>query len=148
MFWILYKSLFFLFLVFAAWQDYQEREIDGRIFMVAGIAGLIVCVISCFTGQREWFDVVLSCSVGVGLFALRRWSNGGIGEGDGWFFVISGLYLRGLENIGLFFSGLCVCFLWSLPLAVKAILENGEGRKRELPFLPFLLPAGIWFFVF
>ena len=141
------NAIFLVYLLVAAWKDYRTREIEGWIFMVAGLGGLIVCSIKCLAGHRTWLEIVLSCSVGVGLLALGRLSNGGIGEGDGWFFVVSGLYLSGLENMGLFLSGLCVCFLWSLPLAVKAILENGKGRKRELPFLPFLLPAGVWFAV-
>lgn len=139
------KILFLIFLVTAAWQDYQTKEVDGWIFAAAGIVGMVVCSVSCFAGRRTCLDVGLSFGVGIGLLVFRQLANGGIGDGDGWFFLVSGLYLSGLENLGLFLSGLCICFLWSLPLAVMAIWTNGKGRKRELPFLPFLLPAGIWF---
>ena len=138
------KIFFFMFLAIAAWQDYQTREMDGWLLSAAAIAGIVVCIIGCFTHQRALCDIILSCGVGAGLLVLSRLTSGGIGEGDGWFFVISGLYLNTLENMWLFFSGIFICFLWSLPLAVKAMIEKGKGRNRQLPFLPFLLPLGVW----
>lgn len=134
------ETIFICMLILAAWQDLKTGTIDIRLLIVFGCIGLLLHLSS----DLLWYDRIASSGIGVILLILNKLTNGGIGEGDGWFFVVTGLYLDWERNLLLFLGGLGLCFLWSLPLAVQAILRKGSGRKRELPFLPFLLPAGIW----
>ncbi|MBO5486305.1 MAG: prepilin peptidase, partial [Eubacterium sp.] len=134
------KYVFLGILCFAALQDFLTRSIENNLLWSAGTVGIVLCIL---TG-RNWASVLLSCSVGVLLLGISYLSDGGIGEGDGWFFMISGFYLDAMENLILLLSGLLLCSCFCLPLAVKSIRRHGEGRKNGVPFLPFLLPAGMW----
>ena len=134
------KWIFISMLVLAAWQDLKTGSIDVRFLVIFGCIGLLLHQ----STELLWYERIASCGIGGILFLLRFMTGGGIGEGDGWFFVVTGLYISWEKNLLLFLMGLGLCSLFSLPLAVQAILEKGKGRKRELPFLPFVLPAGIW----
>ena len=137
------KIIFLIILGYAVWMDLRTKELSGTFLLGAACVGAVVLAVWGPAGEN-WQETIFACGIGGILLFISRLIGGGIGEGDGWFFVISGLYLNVLENMWLFFSGIFICFLWSLPLAVKAMIEKGKGRNRQLPFLPFLLPLGVW----
>ena len=134
------QMIFLCFLILAAYQDLRMKSIESRLFWLFGFTGIGICLLE----KRSLSEVMVSCGIGGILLLVSRWTRGGIGEGDGWFFVVSGLYLPGRANGVLFLCGLSLCFLVSLPLAVMSVIRRGNGRKRRLPFLPFLLLPGIW----
>ena len=134
------ETIFIIMLILAAWQDLKTGSIELRFLILFGCVGLLLH----WSTDVLWYERLASCGIGAILLILHGLTNGGIGEGDGWFFVVTGMYLDWEKNLLLFIAGLGLCFIWSLPLAVQAIIRKGNGRKRELPFLPFLLPAGIW----
>ena len=130
--------LFFMVLLLAAWQDSVWKSISMRFLLAAGMLGVGFSAVL----NRNLLQVAASVAIGVLLLFLSKWTYGGIGEGDGWFFVVSGFYIDWQKNLCLFLSGLFLCFGLSLCVIVLRILR----RKREnitFPFLPFLLPAGI-----
>ena len=132
------ESLFLMILVLAAWQDCRWKSISMRFLLAEGIIGVRFSVAL----KRSLLQVVLSAGIGVLLLLLSKWTEGGIGEGDGWFFVVSGCYIDWQDNLCLFLSGLFLCFGLSLCFMVLRLLK----RKRNhvtVPFLPFLLPVGI-----
>ena len=130
--------LFSVILLFAAWQDWRWRSLSMRFLLAAGMVGIGLSAVL----NRTLLQVVSSAAIGVLLLLLSKWTEGGIGEGDGWFFVVSGCYIDWQDNLCLFLSGLFLCFGLSLCFIVLRLLK----RKRNhvtVPFLPFLLPAGI-----
>ena len=56
--------------------------------------------------KRSLIQMLLSGGIGLFLLILSKCTNGGIGEGDGWFFIVSGWYLDWQDNVQLFLSGL------------------------------------------
>ncbi len=140
--WISWAGMaaFLVILCVAAWQDLRERSVDSRFLMVSGVVGAAYAL----AAERGGREIGLSCAIGGGLLALSILTRGQIGEGDGWFFVISGLFFDVRENLLLFVLGLVGCFLFSLCLAVGALRRRAAGRRRGIPFLPFLVPWGIW----
>ena len=132
--------VFITILLIAVYRDLRTRTLSRRFLVVSMVLGSLMGIWE----HRNWLDWVLSCGIGVLLLGMAHVSGGGIGEGDGWFFVVTGMFLQWKENLWLFLSGLLFCFVWCLPLAVLTVVRNGKGRKREIPFLPFLLPGGIW----
>lgn len=132
--------VYLLWLSLASWEDYRTKQISRRLLFAGSVVGIGICAAE----RKSWADVLCSCSVGLILLILSYGTRGAIGEGDGLFFVVSGLFFTWRENIQLLMWGMMFCFIWSLPLAVKSAWNHGEGRKRTLPFLPFLLPAAIW----
>lgn len=133
-----FKILVFLMVLgIAAWEDLRTRSISVRFLGVSACIGGVFCLLE----GRKPAEVFWSCCIGFVLLGLSRLTDGGIGEGDGWFFIVTGLFLDVSVNLILFLTGLGLCFVVSLPLAVKSTITR---RKTALPFIPFLVPAGMW----
>ena len=90
--------LFSVILLFAAWQDWRWRSLSMRFLLAAGVIGIGLSAVL----NRTLLQVVSSASVGGLLLLLSKWTEGGIGEGDGWFFVVSGCYIDWQDNLCLF----------------------------------------------
>ena len=130
----------FVIILAGAWSDWRTREVSGKFLLISAGVGV------CFTilGGRSWRELALSCLPGITLLVLSRLTNGGIGEGDGWFFVVMGLLLDAGEAVGLLLSGFCLCVFTGLLLLMQAVW-NGRGcRNLRIPFLPFLIPGGLY----
>ncbi|MBQ5599384.1 MAG: prepilin peptidase [Lachnospiraceae bacterium] len=130
--------LFSVILLFAAWQDWRWRSISMRFLLAAGMVGIGLSAAL----NRTLLQVVLSVVIGGLLLLLSKWTEGGIGEGDGWFFVVSGCYIDWQDNLCLFLSGLFLCFGLSLCFIVLRLWKR-KRKSITVPFLPFLLPMGI-----
>lgn len=85
----------------------------------------------------------MAMAVGAGLLFLSRITKEAVGKGDGWFFLISGIYLGAVKNLVLLAGGLGICFLLSMVLVFKGIIQGTDRGRLRIPLLPFLLPAGI-----
>lgn len=130
-------TVFFLFWCIAAWQDLRMKSVSLWVFIIFGIGALLM--------RREIsLDMIFSAGVGVILLGIGIMSRGAVGEGDGMFFLVSGLYLPALHNCFLLLYGLLFCSIFSLILIAAGTCRNRNMRGRTVPFLPFLLPAGIW----
>lgn len=62
-------------------------------------------------------------------------THGKAGIGDGILLVVTGVYLGGMGNLKLFFTGLVLAAFWSLWLLVS----GKKKRKDRIAFVPFLL---------
>ena len=133
-------AVFLVILVFAVWQDIRVKSLGRGFLLLSGSAGVILTA----AAGRDLKMTGLSLTVG-GLVRILSYVTGGeIGEGDGWFFIVTGFFLKPAENALLFLSGLTVCSVYGLILTVKVFVSGGSIRRRRIPFLPCLLPAGIW----
>ena len=120
-------NLFFVFLGTAAWQDLRTRSISLEV--LAG--GAAVGIITCIWKERLPGEIVLAMIPGITLLLIGMLTRGLLGEGDGWFFIVSGFFLGWQECVMLLISGQIFC-------------GRENIRKLRLPFLPFLLPASLW----
>lgn len=91
-------------------------------------------------------EIVLAMIPGIMLLLLGMLTRGLLGEGDGWFFIVSGFFLGWQECVMLLISGQIFCGIFGLAIMVGAQIGTGREniRKLRLPFLPFLLPASLW----
>ena len=96
--------------------------------------------------ETPFSETLLAMLPGAVLLLFSRITAGKIGEGDGWFFVVSGLFLSWREAAVLFLSGLMLCGGYGLFVLAAGAAGGKDMRKKRLPFLPFLLPGGIWLF--
>ena len=140
----LWAATFLIVLLYAAWQDVKCREISGRFLVIAGLLGGLFC----FLTGRDLKMTGMSVLVGGALLLLHRITQGGIGDGDGWFFVVTGLYLTATENLLLLLSGIIFCGIYSLTLLAVSFAGGGRIGKQKLPYRPYLLPAGLWLILF
>lgn len=135
--------MIFLSILFSgAVMDMKEKALDNHFLAAAGLIGIFYGGISGFDG-RDFYEIILSSGIGILILLLGRITGGGIGEGDGWFFVISGLFLNIWENIVLFMSGLSACSIYSLGVIMISFFR-GKQPEKSFPFLPFLIPGGVW----
>ncbi len=125
-------------MVYAAWQDWKRRSISLRFLIIAGCIGILF---SCLL-ERTPAQALISCGIGFLLLWLGRLTGGGIGDGDGWFFVVLGLYIDWKPSIYILLWGLGFSFWTSLFLVVRNCWKK-EKRRRTLPFLSLLLPGGM-----
>jgi leader peptidase (prepilin peptidase)/N-methyltransferase len=133
------KILFGVFLLAAAWEDGREKAVSVWLFQAAGIAGAILAFLQGDIGVER----LLSCMVGVGLLLLSRLTGEAIGMGDGWFFVVSGLFLRARLNLKLLFYGIFVNGIICGGIYLWGRLRGRDVKKKPVPFLPFLVPVWI-----
>ena len=75
--------------------------------------------------------------LGVAMMFASWCTRGRIGLGDGILLVVTGVYLGGMGNLELLFTGLLLAACWSLGMVV---LGKKKG-KEEIAFVPFLLAA-------
>lgn len=143
------RWLFGGFLLIAAVQDWRTKRVDVRVYLLFGGAALITIVWNVLNKGTlsgcGWKGCLGSISIGVGLLLLGHLSRGEIGTGDGCFFIVSGLLLNFWENLLLLSYGTLLCGLYSLCCIVRSRLYIEETvTKRVVPFLPFLIPPGVW----
>lgn len=127
------KWIFLIFLVWAVWQDLRSRTVGQGFLAAAGSLGAAVSLLS----GRSVLGLLSSAAVGIFLLILGQITDGGIGEGDGWFFIVTGFFLEPTENFMLFLSGLIFCSVYSLAyMAASFIGGSASGRKgfRSSPF--------------
>ena len=124
------KWIFLVFLVWAVWQDLRSRTVGKGFLAAAGSLGAAVSLLS----GRSVLGLLSSAAVGIFLLILGQITDGGIGEGDGWFFIVTGFFLEPTENFMLFLSGLIFCsvHIWPHPSSEASV----SGRKgfHSFPF--------------
>ena len=130
-------------LFYGAHMDFKRKELSGSYLLVSLLIGCVCLIYSSLNG-RSWIDTALSCGLGAGLLGFSYLTDGGIGEGDGWFFFISGLFLSLRENLLLLCSGWFLCVLYGLLLICRSIRGKRIDRRKQVPFLPFLIPMGVY----
>lgn len=142
------------FLTAASWQDARKGAIDLRIFQGFALYGVICQSLMLGVGIWEQGGVAMeqlrsagslagAAGIGVALLVLSDVTEEGIGKGDGWFFLVSGLYLGLWKNAVFFMGSLLVSLPFCMVLFLRCISEGRSARGVRLPFLPFTVPAGI-----
>ena len=134
--------VFLATLCLAAATDLKSRTISKGFLLIFMLLGILWRLFS----ERPFSETLLAMLPGAVLLFFSRITAGEIGEGDGWFFVVSGLFLNWREAAVLFLSGLMLCGVYGLFVLAAGAACGKDMRKKRLPFLPFLLPGGIWLF--
>ena len=132
------EVVFGMFLFAAAWQDGKTKSVGVWLFGAAGAAGLVLSLLQGTFG----LDRLFSCLPGGGLLLLSRFTDESIGAGDGFFFVVSGLFLNALMNLELLVYGISLNGAVCAAIYFYNRMRGRDVRKKTIPFLPFLVP--IW----
>ncbi len=146
------EGLFLVFLAAAAAQDLRRQQIELWVYLVFGTVAAAVLVIGCMENAdgagmiwQYLGDRAAGAVLGLVLLGFGAVSRGGIGAGDGLFFLISGLMLGFWDNLALLCYGILCCgsfclgyFMW------KRLQRAGAAGCDTVPFLPFVAIPGIW----
>ena len=136
--------VFLAALCLAAATDLKSRTISKGFLLIFMLLGILWWLFS----QRPFSETLLAMLPGVVLLLFSRITAGEIGEGDGWFFVVSGLFLSWREAAVLFLSGLMLCGGYG-PFAFAARASRGKDmRKKRAPVPPFFFSRGNWLLFF
>ena len=127
-----------IFLLAAAIYDWKYRFIPGWLYVAAAIEAVLWRGI-CQIGKEGIWE-----GIGLLLLFISKKSDGAIGKGDGLTFMITGIYLGLWRNLCLLWFSLILCSLWGAGLMVIGRMGWKQVKKKELPFLPFVFPVGVW----
>lgn len=115
------------YLMINSWTDWRKKEID-IVWTVAVF--ILTAFLYIKTGKALYWSGILP---GIGLWMISLWKPEQIGSGDG--MILMGIgWIEGIRRACMIFQNAI------LLAAVPAIcmLVRGE-KKREIPFVPFLL---------
>ena len=116
------------YLMVNSWTDWRRKEVD-IVWTVAVF--ILTAFIYVGTDQKLCWSGLLP---GICLWLISLWRSDQIGSGDG--VVLMGIgWIQGIQQA-------CVIFQTAILLAAAVgvcMLALGMGRKKELPFVPFLL---------
>ncbi len=147
---MLNRAIFTGFLLAAAWLDWKNRRIPVRLLEAFGGCGLAVWLSGVWEivktgGETGVWQIILERGLpflpGMFLLLVSVWSREAVGRGDGCFFLASGLFLNGREIVCLLAGGLLGSSLAGLGLMMRELFRGRSAAKRELAFLPFLIPV-------
>ncbi|HIR06315.1 MAG TPA: prepilin peptidase [Candidatus Copromonas faecavium] len=134
------QMVFLVVLCAASVSDLWRRGLTGNFLIWMVIAGMIFSAWM----KRSPGEICCAACPGLALLLLSYVTGGKIGEGDGWFFIVSALFLTLRECLLILLSGMFFCSIFSLGFAVFGIMNRKRIGGKKFPFLPFLLPAGLW----
>lgn len=141
------RWIFLLFLLIAAGQDMKRKSVEIRVYIVFGLwAWIALGYRQIAVGEPvDWGMMLSGMCPGLGLIGCGLLWRNAIGIGDGCFFLVSGLLLGFWENLELLCYGLLLCGVYCLGyLTWNQIRNHRNVRNYTVPFLPFLVPVGIW----
>lgn len=140
-------GIFLLFLLVAAGRDLKKKSVEIWIYLIFGIWALLD-IGYCWVVMGQQIDcgnLFSSLCLGLGLLGCGILWRDAVGLGDGCFFLVSGLLLGFWENLALLCYGMLLCSLYCLGYLIwNQVYCHRNVRKDTVPFLPFLVPVGIW----
>lgn len=147
------RMIYSLFLLQTAWHDLRKRQIPIWIFLFFGAVGICIVFLplSGWPGENSVGMGIRSIAgflPGIALLSITACTRGQIGSGDGFFFLVSALYLSVRSLLLLLSSGLIFCSAFCLGMVIWGAWSGVNVRKMRLPFLPFLVPAWLWLLFF
>jgi len=133
------KGLFLCFLFIAAGQDLHKKSVAIWVYLLFGSLALVS------RSWNQWGDLLCGACPGLAMLGISMLWKDQVGTGDGCFFLVSGLMLGFWQYMALLCYGLFLCSGYCLvKLVWNQILIRKNVGKQTVPFLPFLVPVGVW----
>lgn len=129
-----------VFLLIEGIRDLQKHKVSIITVMIAGILGVIF---QFGIIQENGLKIIGGILIGIVLLLLAKMTREKIGYGDGWIFVVTGIYMGFRNNMYLLLLSL---FLASL-VSICLLVFKKVNKKTELPFVSFILPGYLLLFV-
>ena len=157
---VLLRCGFLMTLSIGAWQDMRNHRIKLSLIVMSGAAGAVLrCMYIVLdaaiiyrdsghqipsylvSGQVLEIQHGHGCRSGIAVFIPDN--KRGCGKG-GWMVFSDIGHLSGcIEKSGFAGRRLGICFLLSMVLVFKGIIQGTDRGRLRIPLLPFLIPAGI-----
>ena len=130
------EILCLIFLYLCSREDYRYKALTVHKIGIFGCAGLV------YTLAADTMSVQ-SMMAGAGLggmvILVSRCSPDWLGEGDGWMFVVTGLFLGGRQNLAI----LCIAMFLSGIYCLLGVLLKKYQKTDHVALAPFVLAAEV-----
>lgn len=135
------QIVFVVLLGICAIHDMCSKKIPA--FWIWGILGLaaIYRLTTIVSGQGTVTESLLCLMPGIFLLFFSHWGRG-IGNGDGWLIIASGLFWEWASLIRVLLYSFSAASLFS----IGYLLIGHKNRKETIPFVPFLF-VGMQIFI-
>lgn len=111
--------------------DIKKREISLVSIIIYGIIGIVMLFIEKSTSLSSTVGGFL---IGIGIMILNKLTKDGIGIGDGYIVMVTGIYLGFQRNAGL----ILYAMLLAAGYSVFLLIIKKVDKKEKIPFVPFL----------
>lgn len=112
-------------------EDIRKRSISILFLPLFGLAGAGMHL---FQRDIGIVSILLGVVVGAGMIGISFLTRESIGLGDGFLFLVTGVFLGGAANMELLLFSLLYAAVFSL----GALIVGKKKRKQEIPFIPFV----------
>lgn len=133
---IISKVVLLLALFVVSWSDYKTQLLDARQLILIGTIGILLCG----SWETLW-QAISGALVGIGILFVAWCTRESIGFGDGWLFVVTGVFLGFKENAVLLLGTLILAGVF----AVVCVALKKKGRNESMALGPFVLTAYVLF---
>lgn len=134
---IIRNGMLLVYLLMAAAMDIRTKKVSLRAAIIFAAAGIIVEMLWRQLDIGVWLAGILP-----GLFFMMlAWiTREAVGYGDGAVLLVCGVFLGLWDCLRVLLLGLFLSF----PFSLFCVVCCRAGRKKEIPFVPFLM-AGYCF---
>lgn len=120
----------------SSYTDIKMRKISMRLLLLFGILGIPVWIGKFYAnGIYEICMFLFGMIPGALLLLLGKATSESVGYGDGYLFIVIGIYTGFSRTIGILVIAL---FLIAM-LSIVLLIFQKANRKTELPFIPVVL---------
>ena len=136
---VILKLVLLLGLFYIAWCDYKTKLIDVKWLLIVGAIGV--------AGILLRNDVIMLGKALLGMLPgfcllMTAWiSEESIGYGDGWLFVMTGIFLGCLQNAILLLGSMILAGIF----AITCLVLKKKRRNDRVALAPFVLTAYVLF---
>lgn len=135
------KFIWLLCLTIAALEDLKTRQVSLILFLAGAIPGIL----NLYNYGADISAHLWAALAGIVMLMLSRITEGALGEGDGWFFLLSALYWDAEKVLLLFSGGLVIGCIWGMGLFMHGRWSgNRKKTNASIPFLACVWPVGVW----
>ena len=133
------KAGWLLCLTAVALADLKTRQVSFGVLFAGMVPGLWnLC-------NTDIESHIWSISIGIFMLVLSRITEGALGEGDGWFFLLCALYWEILDVWILLLGGLGIGCIGGAGLFLyKSWTGSIKKVNATIPLLTCIWPVGVW----
>lgn len=122
-------------LAFLAVEDWKSKKIPMVPVLLCGILGMVFHLIF---KERSIWDILGGLLLGVLLYFISVITKGKIGKGDGFLFMVTGVYIGFWNNLILLWLSCVVAGV----IGIAIIVWKRKSKNYQMPFVPFVLLSG------
>ena len=127
--------------IFLAWQaveDFRNKTIRMDLVLIFGILGIILSFPNGESWTRVLKEILISCLPGILLFVFSHICPGMIGDGDGFIFLITGIYMGMIQNWLLIYMSFLIVGVVGI---INLFVSKEKKKAKCYPFVPFIFSA-------